>query len=217
MFCHPDSLFLRLLPLLFLASVCDADAADYRMDDVPHGQVGVDGGPSMHAGRTHVVDGVTGATRRRTTDDWQRYAFSAGLFADLGFPTSEKGLDGTVGMRLASGISVPGPFFDMNVLARYRLRFVLTGGRSVEPWAGMGIGFHFIDRISSGLFVQLPIAVGCDFQIGGTGLVVTTQIQINTLNPSGPSREGESEGHPVWLMPRYDSYMLRLGLAWQFY
>ncbi|MBN2340777.1 MAG: hypothetical protein JXX29_11335 [Deltaproteobacteria bacterium] len=188
------------------------------MDDTPSGIVGVSVGPAIHTGRSHVVDGVSGATRSDTVNNWKEYALNTALFADMGIPTSRFGMSGTLGLRFLGDMNMVNRIASFAVIGRYRFRFRLSGARlsSIEPWIGVGVGFHKVPEISTDVFVQLPLLAGCDFGMS-TQWIITTEIQLNAMNPIGPTRYIEAGDSPEIHKLRYDSYIIRMGIAYRFY
>lgn len=195
-----------------------SEAGEFHINSTPSGAVGISTGPSIHNGRTHVVDGITGATQTETIQNWSTYAFNAAIILDMGIPTSAYGLDGTFGVRILNDVSIPKKIFSQALLARYRFQFNLSGAslHSIEPWVGIGIGFFFVPAVSEDVFVQLPIAAGCDFGVGDQWLI-STDLQLNSMNPVGPFQHPTTASGIEYHKPRYDSYILRIGLAFRFY
>jgi hypothetical protein len=70
-------------------------------------------------------------------------AFVGGISGDLGIPLGP----GNLGVRMFLDASGPGPFYELALVPRYRIPFVLgtEGLRSVEPWLGIGLGVDFKD------------------------------------------------------------------------
>lgn len=226
----PNTMIFKLpinLPVLYTLSLFSVGAllfsplssAQKPLDPNPHGLISVDMGVSLHTGRTDVADSISGATRQNDVKPWQKAAFSGGITVDLGLPSSPKGMNGTVGMRFTGTANYPGPFFGLNVMARYRFKIdlSLSGLKSIEPWIGAGLGFHFVDSISTSIYLQFPIGAGCDFQTGIPNFYITSQLEINTINPMGPTWSESSNGGQYWYRPHYDSYMIKVGLAYAFY
>ena len=137
----------------------------------------------------------------------------------MGLPTSPRGLDGTVGVRFYGDVSFPGPFYEVGMLARYRFKFDVNTGPllSVEPWAGVGVAFMFIDKINSNLFLSFPLAVGLDLQLGVPNFYLVTQADINTINPIGPAYHATEDGIQYWYTPHYNNFKVKAGLAYRFY
>jgi hypothetical protein len=137
------------------------------------------------------------------------------LYADWGVPTYDRALRGTVGLRQTVDVSFPSQVYDFTLFFRYRYRLV-TPRRTWEPWLGLGVGFHWAPAIARGVFFQLPVGLGIDI-FGAKGIGITSLIQLNTLNPAGPVQRVDSDASSDFHRYRFDSYMLKIGIAYRFY
>ena len=212
------SRLLPVLPALMCLFVSGSLSGGECAMDAP-GLIGVGAGFSFHAGRTMVVDAVSGATSTTSIDEeFYEPAAALGAFLDMGLADSSIGPGASFGIRMGLDVSRPGPFYGVSVMPRYRLSIAQEGDtlKSVEPWIGFGFGFQSVHGLSSDVYLSLPGALGCDLQLLFSGFYIGAVIDV-TLNPLGPhwsTTHGETRSSYT---ARHNMAAIKLVLTHRFY
>jgi hypothetical protein len=120
-------------------------------------------------------------------------------------------------MRVSLDGSVPGPFFALAVMPRYRWQIEVAPGalRSFNPWIGAGFGIELKDDVGE-LFYGFPIGAGLDVELG-LGAFLTAEVDVTMINPWGPERDGMTVEGMRRLEDHMNRVIVKLGVAWPLY
>ena len=186
-----------------------------RFDEEPHGMVGLGLGYAHHYGRTYEVDTVSGATETASEVSFADPGFSANLFGDFGL--LELG-PGTLGIRGSVDLSVPGPYFSLELLPRYRLEINTTGDQvtSLAPWLGLGLTMVFKEELDDNFFLELTSALGLDLKLGGSWYL-GAQIDVSMVSFREVRSPIVLNGEAKEFESRLDNVALRISLSYLFY
>ena len=214
---------IRALTVSFLIAVLLVSfnwrRAHGETDETPRGLGGASAGLAMHTGRDNVIDAISGASTRKDENIYYDFTIVGSVFLDFGFSTSKRGWPGVFGLRTFFDLSLPGPFYQVVFLPRYRFNFVIQNRRYlrfVELWGGVGLAFQFTEIDYGDAFVSFPAAAGLDFGFDKC-FYITTQIDVSMFNPFGPVRAQTVDGSKKVYESHYDNVMVKLGLAFRFY